>query len=191
MPSRNCAVPKRPSSQFASQPTPEVWVVLCPLARRGRAKLGGVSLSGRGTFGSVSPTLSQKKGKGWGTHNFVVGTKSRSFDSVPCGRAAQDDVQIKKRDLRLGRDAVWRVLARSHNDIGSWWEWPILFLRRERAAQTGANHVVIGCDFQAGCEVLAIFDNRTGVTTEKRLEHPQEAVGVGCGPRPDASGWRV
>src|SRR5271165_4403852 len=36
--------------------------------------------------------------------------------------------------------------------------------------------LIIGCDFHAGFEVLAIFDNRRGVTTEKRLEHPGEAV---------------
>jgi len=37
--------------------------------------------------------------------------------------------------------------------------------------------LIIGCDFHAGFEVLAIFDNRTGVVTEKRLEHAQEATG--------------
>jgi transposase len=36
--------------------------------------------------------------------------------------------------------------------------------------------LIIGCDFHAGFEVLAIFDNRIGVTTEKRLAHPAEAV---------------
>ena len=36
--------------------------------------------------------------------------------------------------------------------------------------------LIIGCDFHAGFEVLAIFDNRIGVTTEKRLRHPAEAV---------------
>src|SRR5271157_4425499 len=36
--------------------------------------------------------------------------------------------------------------------------------------------LIIGCDFHAGFQVLAIFDNRTGVTTEKRLEHPQGAM---------------
>src|SRR3974390_2334596 len=36
--------------------------------------------------------------------------------------------------------------------------------------------LMIGCDFHAGFAVLAIFDNRTGVQTEKRLAHPQEAV---------------
>jgi len=36
--------------------------------------------------------------------------------------------------------------------------------------------LIIGCDFHAGFEVLAIFDNRNGVQTEKRLEHPQEAI---------------
>jgi len=37
--------------------------------------------------------------------------------------------------------------------------------------------LIIGCDFHAGFEVLAIFDKRTGVRTEKRLEHPGEAMG--------------
>ena len=36
--------------------------------------------------------------------------------------------------------------------------------------------LIIGCDFHAGFQVLAIFDNRIGATTEKRLLHPQEAV---------------
>ena len=36
--------------------------------------------------------------------------------------------------------------------------------------------LIIGCDFHAGFEVLAIFDNRIGATTEKRLAHPGEAV---------------
>jgi hypothetical protein len=36
--------------------------------------------------------------------------------------------------------------------------------------------LIIGCDFHAGFQVLAIFDNRIGVSTKKRLEHPQEAV---------------
>ena len=36
--------------------------------------------------------------------------------------------------------------------------------------------LIIGCDFHAGFQVLAIFDNRIGVRTEKRLEHPAEAV---------------
>ena len=36
--------------------------------------------------------------------------------------------------------------------------------------------LIIGCDFHAGFQVLAIFDNRIGTTTEKRLAHPGEAV---------------
>ena len=35
---------------------------------------------------------------------------------------------------------------------------------------------IIGCDFHAGFQVLAIFDNRIGVQREKRLEHPGEAL---------------
>jgi transposase len=40
--------------------------------------------------------------------------------------------------------------------------------------------LIIGCDFHAGFQVLAIFDNRIGVTTEKRLGHPAEAVAFYC-----------
>ena len=36
--------------------------------------------------------------------------------------------------------------------------------------------LIIGCDFHAGFQVLAIFDNRIGVTTERRLAHPAEAM---------------
>jgi transposase len=36
--------------------------------------------------------------------------------------------------------------------------------------------LIIGCDFHAGFQVLAIFDNRKGSITEKRLSHPQEAI---------------
>ena len=36
--------------------------------------------------------------------------------------------------------------------------------------------LIIGCDFHAGFQVLAIFDNRTASITEKRLQHPAEAV---------------
>ena len=36
--------------------------------------------------------------------------------------------------------------------------------------------LIIGCDFHAGFEVLAIFDNRIGVVREQRLKHPGEAV---------------
>ena len=36
--------------------------------------------------------------------------------------------------------------------------------------------VIIGCDFHAGFQVLAIFDNRIGVRKEQRLMHPDEAV---------------
>ena len=36
--------------------------------------------------------------------------------------------------------------------------------------------LIIGCDFHAGFQVLVIFDNGSGVRTEKRLGHPAEAV---------------
>jgi transposase len=36
--------------------------------------------------------------------------------------------------------------------------------------------LIIGCDFHAGFEVLAIFDNRIGVVRELRLRHPAEAI---------------
>ena len=36
--------------------------------------------------------------------------------------------------------------------------------------------LIIGCDFHAGFQVLAIFDNRIGAMKEKRLSHPVEAI---------------
>ncbi len=36
--------------------------------------------------------------------------------------------------------------------------------------------LLIGCDFHAGFQVLAIFDNRNEAVTEKKLLHPQEAI---------------
>ena len=36
--------------------------------------------------------------------------------------------------------------------------------------------LIIGCDFHAGFQVLAIFDNRRASIGEERLEHPQQAV---------------
>ena len=36
--------------------------------------------------------------------------------------------------------------------------------------------LIIGCDFHAGFEVLAIFDNRKETITERRLSHPAEAM---------------
>src|SRR3974377_379016 len=49
---------------------------------------------------------------------------------------------------------------------------------KQEMRRLGQEHtmLMIGCDFHAGFAVLAIFDNRTGVQTEKRLAHPQEAV---------------
>src|SRR3954468_10728976 len=58
--------------------------------------------------------------------------------------------------------------------------------------------LIIGCDFHPGFQQVAIFDNRTGETQEKRLQHREEAeqfyrglgspeVRVGmeaCGPYP-------
>ena len=36
--------------------------------------------------------------------------------------------------------------------------------------------LIIGCDFHAGFQVLAILDNRKGAMTETRLEHPLQAM---------------
>lgn len=36
--------------------------------------------------------------------------------------------------------------------------------------------LIIGCDFHAGFETLAIFDNRTGEEEERKLLHPAEAI---------------
>ena len=36
--------------------------------------------------------------------------------------------------------------------------------------------LIIGCDFHSGFQVIAIFDNRIGTTTEKKLLHPGEAA---------------
>jgi transposase len=51
--------------------------------------------------------------------------------------------------------------------------------------------LIIGCDFHRGFQVLAIFDNRIGVTKERRLAHAGEALGFYRGLQEQGEGVRV
>jgi transposase len=46
---------------------------------------------------------------------------------------------------------------------------------RPRLTERSQRHADLGCDFHPGFQQVAIFDNRTGETQEKRLQHRGEA----------------
>src|SRR5277367_459748 len=55
------------------------------------------------------------------------------------------------------------------------WRSKLVVAKRPRLVRGANVMLIIGCDFHPGFQQVAIFDNRTGEISEKRLQHRAEA----------------